>query len=390
MPYQYIGQCVFPGAAAETELSQFCGTAFNFNPAPPWATNVSWWIITSRTTGSTSLILYNQSTTPWTHIQTLIPSQTWVRGDNPVTPGTKYGWTVKEGDGTGCEISASWYSGPYDPNQDPANPNAGTIARCAYGTQPQPSASVTAVVTPALVDLVLTALGLEELAFLFDVIWYSTLNVSEMCSSLPPVAPPIDLNLLTASPSTLQSLFTALAWPHFCQCSPGTPAPIAPVSPQGPTTTPWPTQPTFPCADTDVCAALVAMQRQLQALQSTLASVWDVTSSVQRYRVPFGYVGGTQHTSLTGEGSITVSRLVGLQVVVSELPQNNRVLASNPDYLWNVGWISVSDGGGMLQQRRIARQSMTWFPEQMQEATTVGYFLESGVTASLVELKPEP
>lgn len=270
------------------------------------------------------------------------------------------------------------------------NQTLSSTPACQFGTQPQPSAAATSVITPALVDLVLTALDLEELAFLFDVIWYSTLNIGQMCSQLPPAAPPIDLSLLTASPSTIQQLFTALAWPHFCQCVAGTPTPVPPISPVGPTNTPWPTQPTFPCADTDVCAALVAMQRQLQALQATLANVWDVSSSVQRYRVPFGYIGGTQHLGLTGEGSISVSRLVGLQIVVTALPVNGKVLQSNPDYFWNLGWISVSDGGGMLQQRRIARQSMTWFPDQMQEASTVGYFLEPDVSISVVELEPEP
>jgi hypothetical protein len=261
---------------------------------------------------------------------------------------------------------------------------------CQYGTQPQPSAAVTEIVTPVLVDAILTAVALDELAPIFDVLWYSSLNVQEMCAAPAPPMPPLDLSLLTAAPSVIAQLFQALAWPYFCQCSPGTPTPIPFPPPSGTVPPGWPTQPTFPCADTDLCAAIVAMQKQLAALQNSMFTVQDLVQAVQRFRVPFSYVGGTQHTNLTGSGTFDVSRLVGFQVVLSHVPDNVVVISSSPDYVWNAGWMSVTDGGGMLQQRRIARQSMTWIPDQCQDATVFGYFLEQGFAANVVELLPEP
>lgn len=125
-------------------------------------------------------------------------------------------------------------------------------------------------------------------------------------------------------------------------------------------------------------------------MQTSIVDTLGLTTAIQRFRVPFAYIGGKQHTGLTGTGSFTISRLVGLQVVVSSVPQSLRTLAGNPPYLWDVGWMSVSDGGGMLQQRRIARQSMVWIPDQTQDATLFGWFVNDGFTIDVVELEPEP
>lgn len=184
-------------------------------------------------------------------------------------------------------------------------------------------------------------------------------------------------------------MLEAIAWHSICQCAPGTPLPTPPPPPSRPEPIGWPTKPVLNCAETDICSALVAIQQQLQGMNTALINTLDVATSMQRFRVPFGYVGGRQHTNLTGTGTFSLSRLVGLQVIVTALPAGARELPSNPAYIWDLGWLSVSDGGGMLQQRRLARQSFTWFPDQMQDATLFGWFCNPDVAISVVELEPE-
>jgi hypothetical protein len=50
--------------------------------------------------------------------------------------------------------------------------------------------------------------------------------------------------------------------------------------------------------------------------------------------------------------------------------------------------MSMSDGGAMLQEKRITRVSSEWFPDAGELATTVGYFFKSGTVATLTELRP--
>lgn len=268
--------------------------------------------------------------------------------------------------------------------------DAPTTGFCRYGTEAQPNVSATQTVDAAFVDLVLTELGVPELAIVFTILWYTVINIPEMCSSLPPPMPALDLHLLTASSLEIKNLFINLIWPRYCQCKTGTPAPTPPPPPSPTVPVGWPSAPSFPCDEAALCDAITVMRQQLASLQNNMLTVQDLVTAIQRFSVPFGYVGGRQHLNLTGDSSIAISRLVGVQVVISKLPPTQKIFDSNPDYVWDVGWMSVSDPSGMLQQRRIARQSMTWFPENMQEATQFGWHVSPGVELSVVELQPEP
>jgi hypothetical protein len=132
------------------------------------------------------------------------------------------------------------------------------------------------------------------------------------------------------------------------------------------------------------------MQRQLGAIQNQLLEIKGVTVATQRYGVPFGYQHATAHRALSGEGTFAVDRLLGLQIIISQIPSGAKVIDSQPDYIWDAGWISVSSPDGMLQQRRVARQQMTWLPPAMQDATLVGYHVTPGFNFDVVELGPEP
>ena len=80
---------------------------------------------------------------------------------------------------------------------------------------------------------------------------------------------------------------------------------------------------------------------------------------------------------------------MGVEVTVTGRPGGGLVLPGNPDYLWNMGWMSVSDGQGMLEEKRITRDSMVWLPKSMQDALSFNYALDAGVTVNVRELAPE-
>jgi len=57
-----------------------------------------------------------------------------------------------------------------------------------------------------------------------------------------------------------------------------------------------------------------------------------------------------------------------------------------PEYQWDMGWMSVLTGDGMIEERRITRQHQLWFATSFPLATTFGYYLFPGVVATFTEL----
>jgi len=102
----------------------------------------------------------------------------------------------------------------------------------------------------------------------------------------------------------------------------------------------------------------------------------------------FGYTKGAVHANLTGSGSLPVTGLRGVLVDVTQGTPTNPQLEGVPPYEWNLGWISLLTGDGFVDEKRLTRQHQVWQPALMPGATTVGYFLHPGVTATLTELHP--
>jgi hypothetical protein len=126
------------------------------------------------------------------------------------------------------------------------------------------------------------------------------------------------------------------------------------------------------------------------ATSATLATILKLVTEMQRNYNPFGYVLGTAHAGLTGTGTIAVSRLLGAKVAVTAFPGTDVQLGGNPVYVKDLGWMSVSEVDGMIQELRVARTAFTWFPQLMPLADHINYFLQPGVTATITELRPEP
>lgn len=342
---------------------------------------------------------------------------------NQISPGVDYGWSGAFNIQPG-EASAYWFNrypqpaSPFvanDPNQayvtgatdrmfvtaNNGGPGmqvtvnlygdvAGGGAYCTYGTRLKSGFDLVYILTPGLIDAALVDLGQPYWAALFTAFWYTSLNVSVLCGSGPPVLPPPDLTTLTNSSATLLQYMYAMLWPYFCECQPGSPGPTSYPLPGGPQPTGWPTQPMFGCSNTDLCVALVQIQHQVAALQQALGENLELTTLLQRYGLPFAYIRGATHSGVTGQGSFAVSRLVGIQVHVTLHSGAVPDLMGNPPYVWNQGWISVMDGDGLIEEKRITQADFTWFPKLMPLGVTFGYSLYPGTVIDFTELEAEP
>lgn len=243
--------------------------------------------------------------------------------------------------------------------------------------------------TPDLIGQILSNVSLSWLNIVMIPLHYTVLNTDRLCSQPPPVLPLIDQEAINASPGELQRYLDAVAWPYFCECTPGAPDPIdfpPPVAVQPPS---WPAPITFPCDPADLCYTISQIWREVAALRSTTSSMYALVTDMQRYSEPFGVIPGALHFGLTGEGSFAVPRLVGLHVRITSAPPG-LVLDSNPDYWWNQGWMSIVNDTGLLDTKRIARQDHMWLPPAAQLATRFAWHLKDGVTIDVRELYAEP
>ena len=124
-------------------------------------------------------------------------------------------------------------------------------------------------------------------------------------------------------------------------------------------------------------------------MKTQLDNILQLVTLIQRNHVPFAYVPGAVHSGLSGAASFTIPSCIGVEINVTAMPADIHQLPGSPPYLWDLGWLSFSDGSGMLQEHRISRTNTVWIPPQGQLATTLGYYLFPGVTANITELYAE-
>ena len=96
------------------------------------------------------------------------------------------------------------------------------------------------------------------------------------------------------------------------------------------------------------------------------------------------------HEGLTGAGSIAIYGPIGIRYQLVSTRPGQKILPGNPPYLWNQGWISIDDDNGMIEELRVTRTGMEWFPRNCRLATSFNWALDEGVTMRMVELLPEP
>jgi hypothetical protein len=100
------------------------------------------------------------------------------------------------------------------------------------------------------------------------------------------------------------------------------------------------------------------------------------------------YTRGPQHGPLTGEGTIAVTGLFGVQIEITQGTPTDPLLPGVPPYQFSVGWISMITPDGMIDEVRITRQLQVWASELAPYASSVGYHVNPGFTINVRELLP--
>src|SRR5215831_7686074 len=164
-------------------------------------------------------------------------------------------------------------------------------------------------VTSDLVLAMLNAIAEGPLLPLFVAVLGQTLSVSSLCSQRPPAWVDLDSNVHNNSLGDVLQDLQAIAWPYFCECVPGSPAPINFPPPAIVVPPNIPSFPTFPCDPADLCSSISAIRQQVYAIATQLQSTSELVTLLQRYGLPFAYAPGAVHQGLTGEGQFAISRL---------------------------------------------------------------------------------
>lgn len=273
-------------------------------------------------------------------------------------------------------------------SDQPTTP-APTPPPCQYGTQISPGNPAAVVLTASLIDLVVSAIAFPELAVFFAPLIGTSFVITQLCGTQPPPFPVLSPDWTQNSPGLLLQAFSSVAWPYFCQCVPGSPAPInfpppAVVIPPG-----TPVAPTFPCDPANLCASIERIEQLLNRVSGTLNSNYQLTTLLQRYSLPFGVVPGLFHTGITDTGSVTVGRLIGLSYQVDVLPNDVRVLPGVTPYIRDLGWVGFTLPSGAVVEHRVTRQQELWMPDEAQLATQIGWSLTPGTSITIRELLAE-
>jgi|SRR5262245_10280155 len=232
---------------------------------------------------------------------------------------------------------------------------------CQYGTQLTIPGTLAYFLTPAIISGWLDRFGAQPLAWLFSGLWYTFLNAETLCQQGPPPIPTIDLSLPDRGVATVQQLLNYIAWPSLCECKPGTPAPVPFPTPPIAIPVGWPSFPTQVITIPGDPAALTQLINQIQTLQKTVSAQLDLITASQRFKSPFAYISGGARAGLTGEGEFGVSRIVGIHIDVTAQPPTAVHLLGNPDYVKDLGWISINTPLGMLKELRVAQEHRDWF-----------------------------
>ncbi len=274
---------------------------------------------------------------------------------------------------------------------------------CAYGTRLQPSIMNAEVVTGALITAALLPFPeFEWIAIALDALVGLTWVPGNVCAGPPPSIPhfdPSDFIIGTDIPlpqtfTKLWTLWEALNWNRVCECIPatGTNPPAVPFPPPTygvpPDTVALPPGPVV-CDNTDLCASLNAIMRQLEALQATATSTQFVAQLIQRQAVPFAYVPGAIHSALSGGGEFSVVDLIGLAVSLDVIPAGHESGSTDPVTYHQLGKISLGTANGWRRSWQPTHNPYLILPVAA-AFTKVGYQFTGGVIATITELIREP
>lgn len=261
---------------------------------------------------------------------------------------------------------------------------------CVYGTQVKPGVAAALTLLPDFIQSVANSRGMGWIASRFAGAYFTVLGVTDLCSRPPPVPGPIVANDFQGNFGRMIEALGALLWPELCECIPGSPSPI-PYTPWVTTEPPGSaTPPSFPVTTPGDPAALSQILSLLAQLVNMVAQDLETDTLEQRWRLPFATIPGATQTGLVDSGTTGLDRALGVLLTVTKLPEGVTTWPGNPIYIKDLGWVSVDDGGAMLQELRVTRQQQMWFPTQMQLANRFSWALTPGTEIAMQVLKVEP
>jgi hypothetical protein len=117
--------------------------------------------------------------------------------------------------------------------------------------------------------------------------------------------------------------------------------------------------------------------------------ILSLVTLFQRQAVPFAYIEGATHSSLTGTGSLTVQGLLGVKVQSHSIPSDAGRDPGTPENVWLDSWINWGNADGFTPRELISTDSHLSIPAAAGQFTTIGYTLRPGLTIDVVELKRE-
>lgn len=295
-------------------------------------------------------------------------------------------------------------SGPGVPDMD--------AGYCQYGTEPTSPGQEIVQITAQLVAQLIPEAGLWAIPIaLLSMGLY--ISVPTLCSSPPPADPTWDpIDWITKSNTypgsegmrkTHDKLIRAL-WLKFCKCKPATgggSAPITYIDAHWEKPTWYVTDTQINISNTDIAVTLNEVYRILNTntwntnntyntVTNNTTTITNIDNSVTEIKgcaCGDEYIHGTVHYALIDEDQFSVTDLVGIEVQILTRP-GGIVLPGNPDYLWNMGWLTVKTDGYMVEERRLTRDQQIWFPHNPKGVTEVGWQLNPGVSISITELIP--
>lgn len=270
---------------------------------------------------------------------------------------------------------------------------------CAYGTEKKSSTDTVVDIGAGLIDVLGIAAGAPWAVGAIIASAGSKLYIDHLCTTLPPGDADIvdsDWSTPTSNPfvsvgtEKILNKFNATAWNYFCQCKPATGGGPPPV---GPVTVNW-NQPTSivnvyspRASEVFITNQITNITNVLGGMQTTINNLTTIVNNLHDCSCLDSYVLGTTYAGLVDTGTLVVSDLVGVLVEVIEWPASNSVLVGNPGYLWNMGWMSIDNLNGMLEEKRITREQFVWIPAHMSLATSFRWFAYPGVTLRMTELR---
>jgi len=289
---------------------------------------------------------------------------------------------------------------------------------CAYGTEKKEPLGSILELAPSTIPLLLPPLGGWAIPAIIVAGNVGAIALNTLCAG-PPNAPQTiaesdwttfepPFHISTAVRKVSMNFRNEL-WQRFCQCKPagsGQPPPNQPAQVVWIKPTYYVTTINNTVSNTDIANTLnlllqiqyghtyisntntVINEDNSTTINEINVTVNDINATLAELHqcVCPDYTHGTVRTDLVGSGVNTAVELAGLEVEITNRPAGGLELEGQPPYLWNMGWLSIMNADGMLDEKRLTRETQVWLPPRMGLATHWTYTLRPGVVITATEL----